>query len=74
MSHARPMVETNPSGVEVDASVLVECIEACFDCAQSCTACAECWSLRILRSHQRKGTRLELLLVDGSFATGRAYE
>ena len=41
MTHARRMIETNPSDPAVDAEALVECIEACFDCAQSCTACAD---------------------------------
>ena len=41
MTHARRMIETNPSGFAVDAEALVECIEACFDCAQACTACAD---------------------------------
>ena len=41
MTHARRMLETNPSGAAVDAAALVECIEACFDCAQACTACAD---------------------------------
>ncbi len=42
MSCARRMLETNPSGAAVDAASLAECIEACFDCAQVCTAsCAE---------------------------------
>ncbi len=40
MTHAHRMVETNPSGPAVDAGALVECIEACFDCAQACTACS----------------------------------
>lgn len=31
MTHAQRMIETNPSGAAVDASTLVECIEACFD-------------------------------------------
>jgi len=35
------MLQTNPSSAAVDASMLVECIEACYDCAQSCTACAD---------------------------------
>ncbi len=35
------MIETNPSGGMVDAATLAECIEACFDCAQSCTACSD---------------------------------
>ena len=41
MTHARQMIETNPSQVSVDTDALVECIEACFDCAQTCTACAD---------------------------------
>jgi hypothetical protein len=41
MSHAQAMLETHPTGAEVDAATLLECIEACYDCAQSCTACAD---------------------------------
>src|SRR5262245_59046071 len=41
MSHARQILETYPRTVQVEAGVLVACIEACFDCAQSCTACAD---------------------------------
>ena len=41
MTHARQMVETNPSGAAVSADALVECFEACFDCAQACTICAD---------------------------------
>lgn len=41
MTHAQQMLQTSPSGAAVDASTLVECIEACFDCAQSCTAFAD---------------------------------
>ena|SRR5215207_7631714 len=41
MTHARRMIETNPSDPAVDAEALVECIDACFDCAQACTACAD---------------------------------
>src|SRR5919112_96089 len=36
MTQARRMIETNPSGPAVDAEALVECIEACYDCAQAC--------------------------------------
>ncbi len=41
MTHARRMIETNPSQVPMDTEALVECIEACFDCAQACSACAD---------------------------------
>ena len=40
MTYDRQMIETNPSGTVVDAGALVECIEACFDCEQACSACA----------------------------------
>jgi hypothetical protein len=33
MTHAKQMNETNPSQISVGTDVLVECIEACFDCA-----------------------------------------
>ena len=41
MTHVQQMVQTNPTQAAVEESTLVECIEACFDCAQSCTACAD---------------------------------
>ena len=33
MTHAQQMLQTNPNSAVVDESTLVECIEACFDCA-----------------------------------------
>jgi hypothetical protein len=41
MTHAREMLEAYPGRVALDAATLVECIEACFDCEQSCSACAD---------------------------------
>jgi hypothetical protein len=41
MTHAEQMIETNPSPTVVDAASLAECIDACFDCDQTCTACAD---------------------------------
>jgi hypothetical protein len=38
MTHTQQMVQTNPSQASVDESTLVECIEACFDCADVCEA------------------------------------
>jgi hypothetical protein len=35
------MLETHPRGSAIEAGALVVCIDACFDCAQSCTACAD---------------------------------
>ena len=41
MTNAQQMIETNPNPAPVDAATLAECIEASFDCAQTCTACAD---------------------------------
>ncbi len=41
MSYAKQLLETYPKAINVEADVLVRCIEACFDCSQACTACAD---------------------------------
>jgi hypothetical protein len=41
VTHAKEILETHPRGSAIEAEVLVACIDACFDCAQSCTACAD---------------------------------
>ena len=41
MSYAQQMIQTHPSGAALDQNTLVECIGACFDCAQASTACAD---------------------------------
>jgi hypothetical protein len=41
VTHAKQILETHPTGSVIEAEVLLACIDACFDCAQSCTACAD---------------------------------
>jgi hypothetical protein len=41
MSYAQQILETHPRGPQLEAELLVACVDACFDCAQSCTACAD---------------------------------
>ena len=41
MSHARQMLETSPGTPEFDLDELAAAIDACLDCTQSCTACAD---------------------------------
>ena len=41
MTHAKEILETHPKGSVIQADVWVACIDACFDCAQSCTACGD---------------------------------
>jgi len=35
------MLEAHPGGAAIESAALLACIDACFDCAQSCTACAD---------------------------------
>ncbi len=41
MTYAAPLAQANPTKPAVDANALVECIRACFDCAQACIADAD---------------------------------
>src|SRR5262249_56149591 len=41
MPHAQQILEAHPRGPQVDVRSLAACIDACFDCAQSCTTCAD---------------------------------
>ena len=40
--HVHAMLETHPKDLgQIDKDKLAECITACFECAQTCTACAD---------------------------------
>ena len=41
VTHADQILEAHPRGGAIEAGALLACIEACFDCTQSCTACAD---------------------------------
>jgi hypothetical protein len=41
MSRALEMLKTHPRALSVEAGVLAACIDECFVCAQTCTACAD---------------------------------
>jgi len=41
VTHARQMLEAHPGGAAIESAALLACIDACFDCAQSCAACAD---------------------------------
>jgi hypothetical protein len=41
VTHAKQILETHPVGSAIEAEALLACIDACFDCAQSCTACGD---------------------------------
>ena len=71
MTHARQMVETNPSRPIVDQDTLVECIEACFDSSQACTACADALLGEGDVPRFVRCIRLDLDCADVCDATGR---
>src|SRR5262245_21155910 len=41
MTYAAPLAQANPNKPYVDMNALVDAIQACFDCAQACTADAD---------------------------------
>ena len=50
--HVSSMLETYPKDLgDIDQQKLAECIEACFECVQTCTAC-EPGLRRHLREHR----------------------
>lgn len=41
MVHATEMLSASPNSLVIDGAVLARCIAACFECAQTCTTCAD---------------------------------
>lgn len=39
--HTQEMLRTHPRAARMDTGVLSSCIDDCFDCAQTCTSCAD---------------------------------
>ena len=71
MTHAREMLETYPGTVALDAATLVECIEACFDCDQSCIADADTDLGEVEVNHLRRCITMCLNCSDVCATTGR---
>jgi uncharacterized protein DUF326 len=71
MSYAQQMIQTNPSQTRIDQAALAGCIRACFDCEQTCVACADaCLGEQDVAS-LRRCIRLNLDCADVCDATGR---
>jgi hypothetical protein len=41
MARALEMLKTHPRALSIEPGVLAACIDGCFVCAQTCTACAD---------------------------------
>ena len=72
MSTTEQMLETYPAGLGgIDKSRLAEGIDACVDCAQVCTACADACLSEDMIDELRKCIRTCLDCADMCGTTGR---
>jgi hypothetical protein len=71
MTHAREMLNAHPGTAAIDADALIECIETCFDCSQSCSACADAGLGEEMVSHMRRCMIMCLNCSDQCATTGR---
>ena len=71
MTYTAPLAQANPSKPSLEVDALVECIRACFDCAQACTADADA-DLGEQQLHEMlRCIRLCLDCADVCLATGK---
>ncbi|BCB91620.1 four-helix bundle copper-binding protein [Phytohabitans suffuscus] len=72
MGHASAMLETHPDGLAgIDRSLVTAAIEACFDCAQTCTACADACLADDMVADLRRCAALDLNCADLCETTGK---
>jgi hypothetical protein len=72
MSHASTMLDTYPADLgRVDRKALAACIEACFDCEQTCTACADACLSEEMVADLTTCVRTNLDCADICGSTGR---
>lgn len=41
MVNVTEMIGASPNSLSIDGALLAKCIDACFECAQTCTTCAD---------------------------------
>ena len=71
MAYAQQMLETSPNQPQFDREPLVRCIEACFECGQTCTACADACLGEESVKELTRCIRLNLDCADICETTGR---
>jgi len=65
------MLDTHPGNATMDADALIECIEAGFDYAQTCTSCADACLGEEMVEHMRRCVTMCLNCSDVCTTTGR---
>lgn len=72
MTHVQSMLDAYPNDLgSIDKAKLSESIEACFECAQTCTACADACLGEDMVAELTKCIRTNLDCVDICSATGK---
>lgn len=72
MTNVRAMLDTYPRDLaRGDRNELAECIDACFDCEQTCTACADACLAEDMVADLRTCITTNLDCADICGATGR---
>src|SRR3954467_10982446 len=67
----REIIQRHPRAIELDRDALLRCIDECFDCAATCTSCADaCLGEKEVQELVRC-VRLNLDCADMCDATGR---
>ena len=70
MSLAGPMMQSSPTQPKIDRTLLEQCIKACFDCTQTCVACADACLAEQQRDMLLRCIRLDLDCAAVCNATG----
>jgi hypothetical protein len=71
MTTASEMLRTYPATINLDRSLLAQCIEACLECAQACTGCADACLSESSVAHLVTCIRTNLDCADVCETTGR---
>ncbi|QTG82747.1 four-helix bundle copper-binding protein [Arthrobacter crystallopoietes] len=72
MSHIKSMLETYPKDLGgIDRQKLTDCIAACFECAQTCTACGDACLSEDMVAELTKCIRTNLDCADICVVTGK---
>lgn len=72
MTNIQWMPQAHPEGlVSIDKAKLAECIQACFQCDQTCSACADAYLSEEMAAELTKCIRTSLDCLDICVATGK---
>jgi hypothetical protein len=69
--HVQEMIASHPVGGGISDGVMIACIEACYDCGQACTVCADACLGEPMVKDLVACIRLNLDCADICAATGR---